>query len=89
MKLTKPQAAALALIEDNPNRVEAISRFGRGTLRINGNVERTVAQLGLVEISDFTTQQTWKAAWMTEPVTSTVRYWKLTELGRRALRGTL
>lgn len=47
-KPTAKQAEALALIEDNPGRVEAITRAVHDALHINGNVERGLIRNGWV-----------------------------------------
>lgn len=47
-KPTAKQAEALALIEDNPSRVEAITRRVHDALHINGNVERGLIRNGWV-----------------------------------------
>jgi hypothetical protein len=86
MAVTKTQAAALALIEDNPRRVEAVTRLRRDLLRINGNVEHTLRYSGWVEpvsLGDHT--RTAYGATVTVPLFA----WKLTEAGRTALRSTL
>lgn len=48
-KLTAKQAEALALIEDNPGRVEAITRVLKGMLRFNGNTELALMRAGMIE----------------------------------------
>lgn len=47
-KLTARQAEALALIEDNPGRVEAITRAHHDALHVQGNVERSLMRGGYV-----------------------------------------
>ena len=85
-KLTKTQAAALALIEDNPRRVEAGTRLRRDMLRINGNMENALNRHGFIVTHEVGVDT--RIAYG-EQVTATIRAWKLTEAGREALRSTL
>lgn len=86
MKLTKAQAAALALIEDNPRRVEAITRLRRDLLRINGNVEHTLRYSGWVEPVSLGQHTRVERG---QELVTVLFAWKLTEAGRTALRSTL
>jgi hypothetical protein len=47
MKLTNAQVIALTTIENE--RVEAYTRLARGMKRVNGNCERKLHDLGLIE----------------------------------------
>lgn len=46
--LTAAQVKALKMIAENPRKVEAVTRVGKGMLRINGNVENKLYALGLI-----------------------------------------
>jgi hypothetical protein len=81
-KLPKTQIAALALIEDNPRKVEAISRIAKGYKRIHGNAEHALTKLGLIEKVEVGTH-TREAFGST--VTVTLNAWKLTPAGVDAL----
>lgn len=84
-KLTATQLAALALIEGNPDLVEAITRIAKGTKRINGNAENKLRQLGLIEKSTtFRVLGTY--VYSGQEVQSIAYFWQLTQAGRDALR---
>jgi hypothetical protein len=85
-KLTAAQLTALAKIEDNPGRVEAITRVWKDWGRINGNVEHSLTKLGLIEKS----QESREVTYFTHGREHTVdiRWWKLTSAGADALRET-
>jgi hypothetical protein len=85
-KLTKAQATALALIEDNPRGVEAITRLRRDMLRINGNVEHTLRYSGWVEPVSLGRHERVERG---QTLVTVLFAWKLTEAGRTALRSTL
>lgn len=87
MKLTANQARALALIEDNPFRVEAMTRLQKGMLRINGNMEHGLSYGGLITKVDSGIENT--RVQFGQVHTVTIMTWKLTEAGRTALRSTL
>ena len=85
--LTERQADALALIEDNPEGVEAVTRIGTGYVRINGNVENVLTRHGLIEKTEtYRTLDT--VAYDGGDFERRVYFWKLTEAGRDALRAT-
>lgn len=82
-KPTVKQAAALALIEDNPRRVEAISRLRGDLLHVHGIVERGLENNGWVarvSLGEHT-----RTAYGS-PVTVELFAWKLTTWGADALR---
>lgn len=85
LTVTKAQAAALALIEDNPRRVEAVTRLDSSLLRVNGNVETTLQMKGWVERVELGEHARRAYGKLT---TVTLHAWRLTESGREALRST-
>jgi hypothetical protein len=87
VKLTANQARALALIEDNPFRVEATTRLQKGFLRINGNTEHSLSYSGLITKVNSGIENTRIQFGLVHVVT--IATWKLTEAGRTALRSTL
>lgn len=72
MKLTKTQAAALKTIAENPGRVIAWNRTQADFIRINGNTENKLFQLGLIEAVSVG-ERTYQGH------TFELKVWKLTE----------
>lgn len=80
---TVKQAAALALIEDNPLRVEATSRLRDDLLHVHGILERGLLNNGWV--SQVSLGEHTRVAYGS-PVTVELFVWKLTMWGADALR---
>lgn len=81
MKLTKTARAALELIAQGAN-VEAVTRLMKDMRRINGNLEHSLVQRGLIEAVNH--------GEMTRHVggkdhTVMIRVWRLTDAGKAAL----
>ncbi|AMD42807.1 hypothetical protein SEA_XKCD426_66 [Streptomyces phage Xkcd426] len=77
-KLTKTQADALQIIASNPGRVVAWNRTVQHMIRINGNTENRLTDLGLIRTEDAG-QRTYRGH------SFTLRVWTLTDAGKAAL----
>lgn len=83
VKLTLAQKNALQVIADNPGRVEAVTRIAGDWLRINGNTERKLCELGLITKSVEAREiMRIVQGWMRR---DPAYFWVLTDAGRAAI----